>query len=179
MAVYVALLRGINVGGRTIVGMADLRRVFADLGLDDAQTYLQSGNVVFRAPDELPAELAGHIEAHIARELGVTTTVLLRTGDELARIVATNPFIGQEADFAKLHVTFLAVVPDESRVATFQVPAGQPDELALIGREVYLHCPNGYGRTKLNNTFIEKRLGVVGTTRNWNTVTRLRDMTEG
>ncbi len=124
MTRYVVLLRGINVGGRTKVAMADLRQVFADLGYADAQTYLQSGNVVFRNPARQPADLAAEIEARIARDLGVSITVLLRTGDDLTRVVANNPFLDQVSDFAKLHVTFLAAEPEPERAARFEAPAG-------------------------------------------------------
>jgi len=174
---YVALLRGINVGGRTKVAMADLRQLFADLGHADATTYIQSGNVVFRSPVDDVAQLGGDIEGRIARDLGVTVTVLLRTRDELAQVVAANPFLGTGADESKLHVTFLVDAPQDAVAAGLETPAGEPDELSLVGREVFLHCPNGYGRTKVNNAFIERRLGVAATTRNWRTVTKLLDMT--
>ncbi|MBA2447231.1 MAG: DUF1697 domain-containing protein [Chloroflexi bacterium] len=173
MTTYVALLRGINVGGRTRVGMDDLRRLFLGLGHADAKSYLQSGNVIFRGPVEESSRLAGGIERRITRDLGVTVTVLLRTKDDLAHVVANNPFLSRETDFTKLHVTFLADAPDHQRVARLDTPSGEPDELSLVGREVYLHCPNGYGRTKLNNAYIERRLGVAATTRNWKTVTTL------
>jgi uncharacterized protein (DUF1697 family) len=176
MTTYVALLRGINVGGRTRVGMEDLRRLFVALGHTDVQSYLQSGNVVFRGPVEESSRLTGDLERRIARDLGVTVTVLLRTRDDLAHVVANNPFLNPETDLATLHVTFLADAPDHERAARLTTPIGEPDELSLVGREVYLHCPNGYGRTKLNNAYIERRLGVAATTRNWNTVTKLCEL---
>jgi uncharacterized protein (DUF1697 family) len=179
MTTYVALLRGINVGGRTRVGMDDLRQLFNALGHADVKSYLQSGNVIFKSAVEESSRLAAGIERSIARDLGLTVTVLLRTADELAQVVATNPFLGRGADPATLHVTFLAEMPDRDRAARVETPAGQPDELALVGREVYLHCPNGYGRTKLNNAYIERRLGVAATTRNWRTATTLRDLASG
>ena len=179
MTTYVALLRGINVGGRTKVGMDELRRLFVALGHPEVKTYLQSGNVIFRSTVEEASRLAGEIEGRIGRDLGVTVTVLLRTKDDLAQVVANNPFLGRETDDAKLHETFLADAPERERVARLETPAGEPDELALVGREVYLHCPHGYGRTKLNNAYIERRLGVAATTRNWRTVTALYDLVSG
>ena len=179
MATYVALLRGINVGGRTRVKMDDLRRLFVALDHADVRSYLQSGNVIFKSPIEEPSCLAADVERSIARDLGLTVTVVLRTADDLAQVVANNPFLGRGADPATLHVTFLADAPDRDRAARLETPAGQPDELALAGREVYLHCPNDYGRTKLNNASIERRLGVSATTRNWRTVTTLRDLASG
>ena len=135
--------------------------------------------MVFRSPVEGPARVAGEIERRIARDLGVTVTVLVRTADDLAQVVATNPFVRRETDPVTLHVTFLAEAPEPERVTRLETPSGEPDELALVGREVYLHCPNGYGRTKLNNAFIERRLGVAATTRNWRTVTTLCDLVSG
>jgi uncharacterized protein (DUF1697 family) len=179
MTTYVALLRGINVGGRTKVGMDDLRRLFVALGHADVKSYVQSGNVLFSSPVEESSRLADDIQRRIARDLGVTVTVLLRTRDDLAYVVANNPFLSRETDLAKLHVTFLADAPDHERVARLDTPSGGPDEFSLAGREVYLHCPRGYGRTKLNNAYLERRLGVAATTRNWNTVTKLCDLASG
>jgi uncharacterized protein (DUF1697 family) len=179
MTTYVALLRGINVGGRTKVGMDDLRRLFVALGHADVKSYVQSGNVLFSSPVEESSRLVGDIQRRIARDLGVTVTVLLRTRDDLAHVVANNPFLSRETDLAKLHVTFLADAPDHERVARLDTPSGGPDEFSLAGREVYLHCPHGYGRTKLNNAYLERRLGVAATTRNWNTVTKLCDLASG
>jgi uncharacterized protein (DUF1697 family) len=174
---YVALLRGINVGGSTKVGMDALRRSFEALGYAGAKTYLQSGNVVFDAPAGAASRLAGEIEGRLAQDFGRTIPVLVRTGQDLARLVDHNPFLSGESDLTKLHVTFLSEEPDPARAARLEAPAGAPDAFPLAGRELYLHCPNGYGRTKLNNAFVERRLGVPATTRNWKTVTALRDLT--
>ncbi|MCD0481044.1 DUF1697 domain-containing protein [Streptacidiphilus sp. ASG 303] len=174
MPVHIALLRGVNVGGRTRVGMADLRELFTGLGHGDVRTYLQSGNVVFTAAADRDARtLAAEAEERIAAELGVDTAVLLRTGGDLARILASHPFAGEEPDPAALHVTFLAEEPAPDRAARLEVPPGETARFSLQGREVHLHCPDGYGRTKLNNAFVERRLGVAATTRNRRTVTAL------
>jgi uncharacterized protein (DUF1697 family) len=179
MTRYVALLRGINVGGRTRVGMDDLRRLFDALGHADVKSYLQSGNVLFTSPAEDSSRLAGDVERRIAKELGLTLTVLLRTADDLAQVVDNNPFLDRETDPATLHVTFLADAPHPERVARLERPRGEPDDFSLAGRELYLHCPNGYGRTKLNNAYVERRLGLAATTRNWRTVTTLCDLASG
>jgi uncharacterized protein (DUF1697 family) len=171
----VALLRGVNVAGRTL-GMADLRRLFVDLGHTDVATYLQSGNVIFTPAAGPRSRLSAAIEQRIAAELDLTVTVLVRSGKDLAQVVAGNPFTSRSADPATLHVTFLADRPGADRVKHLEAPSGVPDELSLAGREVYLHCPNGYGRTKLNNSFFERRLGVAATTRNWRTVTTLHEL---
>lgn len=168
---YVALLRGINVGGRTRVAMDDLRRLFADLGHGDVATYIQSGNVLFDAAGPSPP-VAAAIEECIAAELGLSVTVVLRSAAELDAVVDANPFAGRVPDPSKLHVTFLAAEP----AGTVEAPPGVADEWALAGREVFLHCPGGYGRTKLDNGFLERRLGVPATTRTWTTVRKLRDL---
>lgn len=172
MTTYLALLRGINVGGHARVAMVDLRRVFADLGHADIKTHIQSGNVIFTSPDE-PTRLALEIEHGIAHNLGLTITIVIRTKPDLARVLANNPFAKREADPAKLHVAFLADAADPSRAAALRAPAGGPDELALAGRELYLYYPSGSGRSKLTNVYIERQLGVAATARNWRVVTTL------
>jgi uncharacterized protein (DUF1697 family) len=172
----VALLRGINVSGRRKVSMADLRTVFTALGGGDVQTYLQSGNVVFESPGANRAQLIQAIEEQISRDLGIDVTVLLRTRAQLAKVLAGNPFANSGAEAGKLHVTFLAGKPDRARVRELDPRRGEPDEFRVAGQEIYLHCPSGYGRTKLNNAYFEKHLGMAATTRNWKTVTKLADL---
>lgn len=171
----VALLRGINLGSTNKIKMADLRQLFADLGHDDVQTYLQSGNVVFSAGTD-PEKLVGPIEKAIHDELGLTVTVLLRTGPDLTKTLRANPYLDRQDDLAKFHVTFLNEAPNPGRASAVQIPGGESAEFTLTGREVYLHCPDGYGRTKLNNAFFEKKMGVAATTRNWRTVVALQNM---
>ena len=175
---YVALLRGVNVGGTNKVKMDELRRLFADLGHTEVGTYLQSGNVVFA--DDTHGDdrtgLAAGIEKAIADRLGLTVTVLLRTRPELEKVLAANPYLDRETDPAKLPVTFLAEAPDPERAAALSIPAGETGVFTLVGREVYLHTPDGYGRTKLNNAFLERKLGVAATTRNWKSVGALHEL---
>lgn len=179
METYAALLRGINVGGRAKVAMSELRQLFVDLGYADAKTYIQSGNVVFEASLRSPARAATEISARIEKDLGVRCSVLLRTRQELAIVLAGNPYLGAGADLSALYVTFLDVEPDAGQAKRLVVPPGETAEFTLAGRELYLHYPDGYGRTKLSNTYIEKRLGVVATTRNWNTVNKLHELATG
>jgi uncharacterized protein (DUF1697 family) len=163
----IALLRGVNIGGRK-VPMAALRDVFEQLGHGNVRTYIQSGNVVFDATGPGPRVRAA-IEDAIRRAFGLDVTVLLRTPAELAKVTAQNPY-GEDA-----YVTFLDGVPDRNRVAALDPAPFAPDEFRVIGQEVYLRCPNGYGRTKVNNTFFEKKLATRATTRNWRTVETLLD----
>ena len=168
----VALLRGINVGRHRRVSMADLRGLFESLGLDDVSTYLQSGNVLFEST--MPTTRLGSLlERSIAEELAPGVSVLLRTRSELAKIEAANPFGGK--DVSNLHVAFLEKRPAAARVRELDPELGAPDEFRLQGKEIYLHYPNGYGRSKLTNGYFEKQLGVVATTRNWKTVTALAE----
>jgi uncharacterized protein (DUF1697 family) len=176
---YVCLLRGINLGARNKVKMADLEALFVALGHADVATYIQSGNVVFTSPVDSPSTLARGIEERIAADLGLEVTVLLRTTDELSRVIEANPFVGGGADPAELHVTFLADEPDPAAAGAVDGGGFEPDEFRILGREVHLRCPDGYGRSKLNNAFWERRLGVAATTRNWRTVNKLHELAGG
>jgi uncharacterized protein (DUF1697 family) len=172
---YVALLRGINLGGHNKVSMPDLRALFAALGAEDVATYVQSGNVIFKSADG-PGELTDAIEKRIRRDLGLDVTILLRTRPQLAKVLARNQFADEGKEQAKLHVTFLAEKPDYARVRALDPERAEPDEFRVVGQEIYLHCPNGYGRSKLTNAYFEKRLGVAATTRNWKTVRKLAEL---
>ncbi len=179
MTRWVALLAGINVGGRTTVPMAELRTVFTGLGYQQVQTYIQSGNVVFEADTDSEAALLKAIRPALASAFGWQIEVLLRTLPELDAVIAGNPFSERQDDPTKLLVTFLAAEPAADRVATLQPPAGETGELELVGREIYLHMPDGYGRSKLNNARLAKLTGVAATTRNWKSVAKLRELLAG
>jgi uncharacterized protein (DUF1697 family) len=179
MTTYVALLRAVNVGGPgQPARMEDVRGVFTALGYGGVRSYIQTGNILFTSGAE-PRELAAEIEERLALDLGLKTSVILRTGDDLATVAAGNPFASSVPDVTKLHVTFLAAEPDPERAAALAVPDGETAVFALAGREVYLHTPDGYGRTKLNNAFLERRLGVIATTRNWRVTTKLGELLRG
>jgi uncharacterized protein (DUF1697 family) len=172
---YVALLRGINLGPRNRVAMTDLRRLVEELGGKDVRTYLQSGNVVFRSSTGA-AQLGRRLQKSIGRTLGLDVTVLVKTGAQLAKICERNPFSAGGTDPKTLHVTFLAEAPARGRVRELSERRFAPDRFRIAGREVYLHCPNGYGRAKLSNDLFERALGVPATTRNWRTVTALAEL---
>lgn len=174
MVAYVAMLRGINVSGRNKIKMSGLQALFVRLGHADVTTYIQSGNVVFTSTGKSAAALTSEIERCIAREFGFEVPVVLRAKAELAKVIARNPF--DKVDLGKVHVTFLEEKPKAALVRALADHRSAPDEFRIVGREVYLHCPAGYGNTKLNNTFWERKLAVGATTRNWNTVTKLLDL---
>jgi uncharacterized protein (DUF1697 family) len=175
---WVALLRGVNLGARNKISMVDLRELVSQLGAEDVTTYVQSGNVVFRSPGER-GDLTQAIESEVRRRLGLDLRVMLRTNAELGELVAGNPFAAHEPDPIKLHVTFLAEPPDRGRVSALNVMQFEPDQFRVARDAVYLHCPQGYGRSKLSNAFFEKQLGVAATTRNWRTVTTLAELAGG
>jgi uncharacterized protein (DUF1697 family) len=172
---YVALLRGVNLGSRNKVAMADLRGLVEGLGCEDVATYVQSGNVVFKSK-AAASGLAGRIEKQIADELGLTVSVVVRSKAQLAKIVAGNPFAKRSDDATKLHVTFLAKKPAAANVKALEPERFPREELRVSGTEVYLHYPDGYGRSKLTNAYLEKKLGVAATNRNWRTVTKLAEL---
>jgi uncharacterized protein (DUF1697 family) len=170
MPTHVALLRGINVGGRNKVAMADLRAVVESLGFADVATYVQSGNVVFTAK----APKARAIEAALDEQLGVSCSVVVLSRDELARVVADNPFPG-ERDGKHLHAVFSAGEPDAAAVDAALEKVGGDDEARIVGGTLYLHTPNGLGRSKLAAE-LARRGPKDGTARNWTTVTKLLAM---
>lgn len=175
MGRYVALLRSVNVGGRT-VNMQQLAALFEGLGYDDVVTYIQSGNVVFSTGSRSASAVERSIEARIHRELGIEVSTLVRTKAELDRILRSNPFLQAKVDPSKLHVTFLSTKPASALVRNADEFDAGADEFRIAGREAYLYCPNGYGTTKVNNSFFEKKLRTVATTRNWNTVNKLVEL---
>ena len=175
---YAALLRGINVGGHKKVPMADLRAVLADLGYADIRTHLQSGNAVLTS--KLPAgRLEQEIAAAVADRIGVSCAVIVRTAAELASVAARSP-VGAEPEYpSRYFVAFLSARPDEDRAAALAAQSFGPDRLWLSGCEAYLWCPNGAADTKLTPPVLERQLGVRATARNWNTVTKLVELTSG
>jgi len=177
MAVIISLLRGVNVGGRHKIKMDALRALYVSLGLRDPQTYIQSGNVVFRTLDRDLPKLARRIENEIERSYGFRPAVIVRTSSELREVIATNPFATRRGiDPSKLLVTFLASDPGpEVRDKVLGIKT-DPEELRFVGRELYIYFPNGMARPKLPWPVIEKILKVPGTGRNWNTVTKLLEM---
>jgi uncharacterized protein (DUF1697 family) len=172
---WVALLRGVNLGARNKVPMAGLRGLMADIGAEDVQTYVQSGNVVFRSA-LARAELVRRIEREISARFGVDADVVLCTKAELKRVVAGNPFAGAEPEPTRLHVTFLARPPERARMTDLEGDEFEPDRFHVTRAAVYLHTPKGYGRSKLSNAYFERKLGVRATTRNWRTVTTLAEL---
>ena len=179
MTNHIAMLRGINVSGQKLVKMERLRASLSALGLGNVQTYIQSGNIVFAAPAEPAGRLIAKIEQKILADFGFPVPVFLRTAKELEKIVKQNPFLKvSEIDPTKLHVTFLAGDPPAKSIEQLEPLAVPGERLFIMGREIYLYCPHGYGDTKLSNANIERKLSVGATTRNWKTVNTLLAMAQ-
>jgi len=179
MATFIAMLRGINVGGHNILKMEQLRASFAALGFSNVKTYVQSGNVVFDAANDSAAGLSKRIEQNIMLDFGFQVPVFLATSKTVEETIKRNPLLKSPGiDQSKLHVTFLSDDPPKTALGQLQPLAVKPEQLRMLGRVIYLYCPNGYGKTRLSNAAIEKKLSVAATTRNWKTVNTLLEMTK-
>ena len=176
MTTYAALLRGVNVGGKNRVPMADLRRRLGELAFEGVTTYLQSGNVILRSP--AGSDAPGNQVRRAVREVaGIEIDVLVRTAEELSDIVGRNPFLSVEADHSKLHVLFCDREADEDHLAALDRNRSPGDTLAPSGREIFLHLAEGAGKTRLTLDYFERTLTIRGTARNWNTVMKLAALT--
>ncbi|MFD8236383.1 DUF1697 domain-containing protein [Streptomyces sp. NPDC059696] len=177
---YAALLRGINVGGSRKVPMADLRTLLTDLGHDDVRTYLQSGQAVFSCgrggEDALAAEIARALE----KRFGFGVDVIVRDHAYLRAIADACPFPAADLEPKQLHVTYFSAPVTPDRFAEIDQEAYRPEEFRLGDRALYLYAPNGLGRSKLAEHLSKPRVtkGVIATTRNWNTVVKLVEMTD-
>ncbi len=176
MSLVVVLLRGVNVGGRARLSMTELRATLGNLGFKDVQTYLQSGNVVLEPGDRSLGDLPGEIETAIVDGFGLRIRVIIRVREDLAAVARSHPFLDREADSSRFHVVFLDAMPDAARIAALDPDRSPPDQFEVKGQEIYLSYPQGQGRSKLSLDYFERALGVAGTARNWNTVTKLLEM---
>ncbi|MEV0786425.1 DUF1697 domain-containing protein [Streptomyces sp. NPDC050423] len=181
MTMYAALLRGINVSGHRKVPMAELRTLFTGLGHGDVRTHLQSGNAVFSSESDDENALAAGLERAIAEQFGFDVPCLVRDGGYLAAVAAACPFPAAELEAKQLHVTYFDRPVDAARFAPLDAAAFLPEEFRLGDRTLYLYAPDGLGRSRLGAALARPSLnkGLTGTSRNWNTVTRLVEMTGG
>jgi uncharacterized protein (DUF1697 family) len=178
-ATHVALLRGINVGGKNSLSMKELVAEFVAVGCEDVRTFIQSGNVIFTAPpgkDE--NELAQLLGERLAERFSYRAPLPLRTTEELRAAIANNPYLALSAPEETLHVMFLTAAPDAEAVKKLDPDRSPGDEYQVIGREIYLRLPNGMARTKLTNAYFDTKLGVTSTARNWRTTTKLLELME-
>lgn len=177
MNTNVCLLRGINVSGHKIIRMQELRELCGSIGFENVESYLQSGNLVFDSPEGVATSVASSVHNAIMERFGFDVPTIIRSKDEFAEVIDGNPFVGLDGiDETKLCVVFLAEEPSPEALQRIESENRGPDRFAAVGLHIYLHCPSGFGRTKLSNNFFENRLRVVATARNWRTVNALFDM---
>jgi uncharacterized protein (DUF1697 family) len=176
MKTHIAILRGINVSGQKKVIMTELKALFESLGFLSVQTYIQSGNVIFESDKQ---GLATVINQAITTKYTFDVPVQVVAKEELEFVVKHNPFLSKgKGDEKFLHYTFLKDQPNEELIAVLESQNFEGEEFKITKKVVYLHCPNGYGKAKMNNNFIERKLKVVATTRNLKTVNRLIKLSE-
>jgi len=178
MQTFISILRGINVSGQKKILMADLKKLYESLKFSEVKTYIQSGNVVFKSDSKISdIQLARKIEKAISTKYKFEVPVIIRTKEELEKILSQNSFTKEKSiDLKKLHVTFLSETPDREKMEQIKEVDFSPDQFIIKGKEIYLHIPNSYGETKLSNKFFENKLKVSATTRNWNTVNKLLEL---
>ncbi|NQY12187.1 MAG: DUF1697 domain-containing protein [Flavobacteriales bacterium] len=175
MGRFIAILRGINVSGQKKIVMAELRELLVELNFENIETYIQSGNILFESKESDSDQLASSIHNIILKHYGFEVPVIVRKGNDYVEIQKETPFLkrNDSLDIKLLHVTFLKETPSAEKLNAIKELNYSPDEFDIIGNEVYLYCPGGYGKTKLSNAFFESKLKVPATTRNWKTITHL------
>jgi uncharacterized protein (DUF1697 family) len=179
MIAYIAMLRGINVGGNKRVKMDKLRATCGSLGLDEVKTYIQSGNIVFRSEKLSAAVVANQLSAGIERDFGFSADVIVRSREELGRVIKGNPLLKEnDADPSKFHVVFLANKPAAFSVSKLAELTLAPDRVRFLNREIYFYFPNGVSGSSIWKHPLDRMLGVTGTMRNWNTVNKLYEMAQ-
>jgi uncharacterized protein (DUF1697 family) len=175
MITYISMIRGINVGGKK-VKMDRLKELYKSLEFKDIKTYIQSGNVIFKSPESDPLKLSSIIEKKISEVFNFDVKVLIRTKDEMKNVIKGNPF--EQEDVNHIYVTFLSDMLSEKLIDDLNLVIARSiinisDKYYISKKEIYLLLPNGYGRTKLNNNFFEKKLDKSATTRNWRSVNKI------
>ncbi|MGI8950739.1 MAG: DUF1697 domain-containing protein [Chitinophagaceae bacterium] len=175
MQTFISILRGINVSGQKKILMSDLKTLYESLKFKDIITYIQSGNVIFKADTKLfDEELAKKIEKLILKKYGFIVPVIIRRIEEMENIISINPFLKEKnINVEKLHITLLAETPKRENSESLKNIDYSPDKFVIIGKEIFLYCPINYGETKLSNKFFENKLKVSATTRNWKTINKL------
>lgn len=176
----IALLRGINVGGKRKILMADLRELLTGIGFTDVKTYIQSGNIFFNLSNEMnDAEIADAIEKLISDNYEFNVPVVVRSVEEVQQAIKSNPFYAEnEEDITHLHLTFLKEKPSEENQLKTEEYNYEPDKFVIKNKDVFIFCEGKYHKSKLTNTFFEKKLKVSTTTRNWKTILKLLELSQ-
>ena len=179
MNTYITMLRGVNMTGHNTIKMTRLVDMFRQQGYSDAETYIQSGNIVFSCRNSSIDNVSSGIRKAILSEFSLDIAVITRTPDEIKKIIAVNPFLEEPGfDPSKMAVVFLELKPSEEQILKVAGIDYPPDKFRIIGSEIYIYCPNGFGKTKLYTNFFEAKMKVTGTARNWTTVNKLLEMAE-
>lgn len=176
----IAILRGINVGGKRKILMEDLKLLFSELGFKSVSTYIQSGNVLFDSDEkQTDTEIAKLIKQAILGQYKFEVPVIVRTHNELELAVKSNPFYQTNGtDLNQLHLTFLKEMPAQENLVKVESTNFEPDKFRIIGKDVFVFCKGKYHQTKLNNNFFENKLKTSATTRNWKTVLKLVELSK-
>lgn len=175
---YIAFLRAVNIAGHNMIKMKDLADLLSKSGFEGVKTYIQSGNIIFRSAGNLSdSEIASKIEMEIFKKFALNIKVMIRSQKELAGLSSRNPFLKEENfNPSKMAVNFLHEAPSAEGMEKIKDVDYPPDKFKISGREIFVYCPNGFGRTKLYTNFFENKMGVTGTARNWKTVITLAEM---
>jgi uncharacterized protein (DUF1697 family) len=174
MITYISILRGINVSGHNIIKMDQLKKLISSLCYENVHTYIQSGNIIYQTKKTDSLKLSEIIKNAIQKEFGFDVPVITLTAEYLEKVIDNNPFQKDNSkDAAFFHITFLAAIPDIEKIDILKSIDTKNDCFEIIEQTMYLYCPNGYGNTKLTNTFVENKLKVGATTRNWKTTNEL------
>ncbi len=172
--IYISLLRGINVSGQKKIPMAELKSLYKSLGFENVTTYIQSGNVIFSSAERDESKLSALISDKIQEVFSFDIEIIIRSKESWASIIQNNPFTNRKSiNPKKLHVTLLSQVPSDINTGVLNKVKLSLEEYVICEKEIYLYCPEGYGRSKLSNNLIESKLKITATTRNWNTVNKL------
>jgi len=176
MSRFIALLRGINVSGQKKIKMSELKTLFENLKFQDVETYIQSGNVIFFSKEKSTTKIANKISSGIKNKYNFEVQLLILTPQEIKQALKNNPFIKRKKEIERLYATFLSAVPSIEMVNKLNEMSFLPEEYSINEKIIYLFLPNGAGKAKLNNNYLENKLKVIGTTRNWKTVTTLSEL---
>ncbi len=177
MTKYISILRGINVGGKRKILMADFKKLIQDLGFTNIHTYIQSGNVIFNSHKiENDDTISHNIEQLISKTFGFGVPVIVRTVDEIKQSISNNPFLKDNDDFERLHLTFLKEKPTSDKLEKIKSYDYSPDKFEIKNKDIYIFCSGKYSKSKLTNKFFEDKLKITATTRNWKTVNKLYEM---
>lgn len=177
MNTYITLVRGINVSGQKMIKMPALVNLYESIGFKNVSTYIQSGNLLFKSSISSPDKIAEKIEKNIKSTFGFEVKVIIRTPEELKMVINKNPFLKRDRiDTIRLYVSFLSNEPDKKLIKDLQINKNESEEFQIIGKEIYLYLPQGFGNAKLQAGVFEKKLNVSATARNWKTVNALYEM---